>query len=221
MDFAALAGLSLGAVPDSRQPDEGLDSRGAHSGEMVPIREYIEALLRERERALEVASGERQLAAVALEREREKAAVALREEQHRASDKAERERERAADVLAAGLRNAISEGDEKLRDHIVQEITRITAALKSASELEAERFGSAKAEVASLRREQQLVFEAQKEAVSKAEDAQKEVNLRGNEYRGQLKDQNAMMMPRREAEARFEQLAEQIASNTEKLGKLT
>jgi hypothetical protein len=47
----------------------------------------------------------------------------------------------------------------------------------------------------------QMVTQASREAVSKAEIAQQGVNERSNEFRGQLSDQASTLMPRREAEA--------------------
>jgi hypothetical protein len=44
----------------------------------------------------------------------------------------------------------------------------------------------------------------QAKAVTKYEDAQREYNIRSNEFRGQLDDQNQMQMPRAEAMTRFE-----------------
>jgi acyl-CoA reductase-like NAD-dependent aldehyde dehydrogenase len=45
------------------------------------------------------------------------------------------------------------------------------------------------------------MYEAAKEAVAKAEAAQRAVNERQNEFRGQLSDQAATLMPRKEYEA--------------------
>lgn len=47
----------------------------------------------------------------------------------------------------------------------------------------------------------QAAFAASKEAIAKAEASQIGVNERGNEFRGQLADQAATLMPRKETEA--------------------
>lgn len=176
----------------------------------VSWKEYVDTIFHEHQKALEVQEGVR-----------ERAAQVLRAEHNRASDQAEREREKAALVLVDGMHHAMAEGVERLREHVMAQIESIHSALESASLLEVSRFDQTRADVASLRRETKLVYEAQKDAVQKAEEAQKDVNHRNNEYRAQLKDQNDAQMPRLEAEARLNQMAEQIAAINEKLGKLT
>lgn len=160
------------------------------TGYPVPLREYIEALFEEQKRATEIA-----------EREREKAAGALTTERYNAAETAEDEREKAAQALRNGLDRAIREGDERLREHIQNQVAQIQAALLSANSLEAERFERAKAEVEALRREMRIIQDTQAEAVSKAENAQRGVNDRANEFRSQLADQAAGLMPRKEVEA--------------------
>lgn len=54
------------------------------------------------------------------------------------------------------------------------------------------------------------VAESSDKAIQKAEDAQKGVNERGNEFRAQLKDQNDTMIPRIEAENAFKNANERI-----------
>jgi hypothetical protein len=53
-------------------------------------------------------------------------------------------------------------------------------------------------------------FAASKEAILKAEESQKGVNERGNEFRGQLADQANTLMPRKETEAAITNLNERI-----------
>lgn len=53
-------------------------------------------------------------------------------------------------------------------------------------------------------------FLASEKAIIKAEDAQKENNSKTNEFRGQLSDQAATLMPRAETETRFKSVEEKI-----------
>lgn len=156
----------------------------------VELRDYIEAMFAEGQRATEMA-----------ERERSKAADALTTERYNAASTAESEREKSAQALRNGLDRAIKEGDERLREHIFNQVAQIQAALIAANALEEERFERAKAEVEALRREMILIQAGQQEAVNKAENAQKEVNTRGNDFRAQLANQAANLMPRKEVEA--------------------
>lgn len=156
----------------------------------VPLREYVEALFNEKQKQLEVASTER-----------EKAAEALRGEQYRAMEQAEREREKAASAMRDGLDRGIKEGDERLREHIANQIQQINGALASAEKLESERLRNALGATDSVRREMQLITESAKEAVKKAEIAQQNVNVGQNEFRGQLKDQANELYTRREGAA--------------------
>jgi hypothetical protein len=50
-------------------------------------------------------------------------------------------------------------------------------------------------------------FASSEKAVIKAEDAQREYNARSNEFRGQLDDQAKMLLPRSEAETRFNSMS--------------
>lgn len=53
-------------------------------------------------------------------------------------------------------------------------------------------------------------FISSEKAISKAEDAQKELNIKNNEFRGQLKDQADILMPRLEHQAVVRNLEEKI-----------
>lgn len=48
-----------------------------------------------------------------------------------------------------------------------------------------------------------LSFASSEKAISKAEEAQREYNIRSNEFRGQLDDQAKRLMPREEAQTHF------------------
>lgn len=53
-------------------------------------------------------------------------------------------------------------------------------------------------------------FAASEKAIQESKNAQADVNAKSNEFRGQLKDQNDTMIPRPEANARFNSLEEKI-----------
>jgi hypothetical protein len=56
-------------------------------------------------------------------------------------------------------------------------------------------------------------FEASEKAIVKAEDSQREYNIRSNEFRGQLDDQAKTLLPRAEAGVLFKGLEEKIRSS--------
>jgi hypothetical protein len=53
-------------------------------------------------------------------------------------------------------------------------------------------------------------FNASEKAISKAEDAQREYNIRSNEFRGQLDDQAKTLMPRPETTSLFQNVDDKI-----------
>jgi len=56
-----------------------------------------------------------------------------------------------------------------------------------------------------------IAFAASEKAIVKAEEAQREYNIRSNEFRGQLDDQAKTLMPRAETDARFNSLEDKFA----------
>lgn len=54
-------------------------------------------------------------------------------------------------------------------------------------------------------------FASSEKAIVKAEDAQRDYNLRSNEFRGQLDDQAKRLMPRSESDTKFQSQEEKIA----------
>lgn len=56
-------------------------------------------------------------------------------------------------------------------------------------------------------------FLASEKAIVKAEDAQREYNVRSNEFRGQLDDQAKLLMPRSEAAVSYHALEDKLGSN--------
>ena len=57
-----------------------------------------------------------------------------------------------------------------------------------------------------------IALQAADKAKDKAEDAQRRVNETQNEFRGTLKDQAATLMPRAEAEGKFNSIQKQLDS---------
>ena len=55
-------------------------------------------------------------------------------------------------------------------------------------------------------------FNASEKAISKAEDAQREYNIRSNEFRGQLDDQAKTLMPRPETSALFKNMDDKVSN---------
>lgn len=134
------------------------------------IKEFIEAILAEKDRALSMAGDER-----------EKAAAALRNEQQRAIDRAAEEREKAAMNLRIELARSIEEGDARLREHIMNQVSQIQSALEAA-----------------LR------------ASDKFEETVKARFTQVNEFRAALDDLGKQMATRREMETAVTNLADNI-----------
>lgn len=134
------------------------------------IKEFIEAILDEKDRALHMADAER-----------EKAAAALRNEQQRAIDRAAEEREKAASNLRVELARSIDEGDARLREHIMNQVSQIQSALVAATR-----------------------------ASDKFEETVKARFTQVNEFRAALDDLGKQMATRRELETAIVNLAENI-----------
>lgn len=180
---------------------------------VVSLREYVEAILVERDRALTMAGDER-----------EKAADVLRQEQHRALTTAESEREKAASALRDTLAQAIREGDERLREHISNQVAQINATLESGELLEIERIRAVHDQLVALiegvTREFGQAQNAAQAAVAKAEQAQQRVNEGQNEFRQTLSDQATLLMPRKESEARHDETGRQIREMRDEMSTL-
>ena len=67
-------------------------------------------------------------------------------------------------------------------------------------------------DIAGLEKSMLASFAAYKEAVLKAETAQQELNIKNNEFRGQLKDQSETLMPRAEAQNMFKSSSDKLIS---------
>lgn len=147
-------------------------------GAQVPLREYVEALLEENKRALEMADSER-----------EKAAAQLRLE----------------------MKRAISEGDDRLREHIHQQVLQIEAALASAEKLEVQRIAGVKSDIEGMSNAVSIASEASEKAINKAEMAAEKRFESVNEFRGQLSDQVRTFMPREVADGLLSQLNKRIS----------
>jgi hypothetical protein len=149
---------------------------------------------------------------------------AVLDEQRRGMVVAEQEREKAARSLREELQRTIEDGDRALREHIGQQVQQIQAALVSAEKLELER-------IASLRREVNIINEASKTAIAKAEAATEKRFEGVNEWRGQsadrertqqqaIQDAQERSMPREVAEAQFNELRRAVADLYEKVSKV-
>lgn len=156
----------------------------------VELREYVEALLTEKDRAQSLA-----------DQERERSAAALRGERQRAEDRASEERERAAENLRVELARAIQEGDDRLREHIANQIMQIQSALTSADKLELERVDRLRAELNALGVLLQALREESASAQEKFETSVHARFQQVNEFRGSLDDLGKQMATRREMEA--------------------
>lgn len=133
----------------------------------VTLKEHVDVVLREKDRAIEMAT-----------EEREKAAHALRLEMER----------------------AVKEGDERLREHISNQIMQIKAALESAEKLETTRFDANQTSLAGVAREQESLRLAQRDAQLKFERSVESRFAQVNEFRGSLDDLSKQMATRRELE---------------------
>lgn len=144
----------------------------ALTGNWTPeqIKEFIESILAEKDRALSMA-----------DEEREKAAAALRNEQQRALDQAEREREKAALALRDTLSERIAQGDGNLREHIAAQVSQLSALIASVENV-------AQARHDALQREAKIQHDADQAAIAKAEHANEVRFAAANEWRGQSAD---------------------------------
>jgi hypothetical protein len=132
-------------------------------------------------------------------------------ERQRAVDVASEEREKAASALRDSLERAIREGDERLREHVSNQIQQIRASLESADKLELSRIDY----VAEKADKQQAVanerFSAAEVAIRKAENAT-EIRFQGvNEFRATLSDQTKSFIPRELAEKTTDQLDKRLS----------
>lgn len=144
----------------------------AVTGNWTPeqIKEYVESILTEKDRALEMAGDER-----------EKAAAALRNDQQRALDQAEREREKAAVALRDQLTERISQGDGNLREHVAAQVMQLSQLISSVEHVAKERHDG-------LQREAKIQHDADKTAIAKAETNNEVRFASVNEWRGQSAD---------------------------------
>lgn len=166
----------------------------AASERLNSLHDHIEKIFEEKQRATEIA-----------EREREKASQTLQVERNRATDVAEREREKAAQALSVTLAQAIREGDERLREHIQNQVEQINAALTSVEE---------KAIIRQEGTQQQIDnrFHYTETAVAKAEANNEKRFASVNEFRSQLSDQVTTFLPREVAEAQLEELRKAMST---------
>ena len=150
---------------------------------------------------------------------------ALFERNRQAGEQADRERQRSADALAVALARSIDEGDERLREHITNQINQIQAAMDAADK----RHDMLRDEVilrdASLRdlllqqansndlrvRE---AFAAAGAAIDKQEVANERRFDAVNAFREQLGEQATRFVSREVLDAQMEDLRARIESNS-------
>ena len=84
------------------------------------------------------------------------------------------------------LEQLMNERDKRYEERHIADVQAVQAALVSAD------------------KQVTTAFSASEKAVNKSEEAQKDYNVRSNEFRGQLDDQAKTLMPRTEALSRFE-----------------
>jgi hypothetical protein len=89
----------------------------------------------------------------------------------------------ALSLRIESLKQLVDERDRRYADRFTEQKVAVDAALTAQKELYF------------------VVNESSKDAIIKAEASQKEVNVRSNEFRGQLSDQAARLMPRSETES--------------------
>lgn len=90
------------------------------------------------------------------------------------------------------LQRQIDERDRRYEDRFKAQETAVLAALAAQEKLVS------------------AAFLASEKAIVKAEEAQRDYNIRSNEFRGQLDDQAKTLLPRAEADGRFDNLVLQI-----------
>jgi len=96
-----------------------------------------------------------------------------------------------------GFRLLMAERDIRYGERFRGQETAVQAALAASKELTSAAFASSE------------------KAIVKAEEGQREMNMKNNEFRQQLKDQAQMQMPRAEADAKFSALDQKVESHKE------
>jgi DNA repair exonuclease SbcCD ATPase subunit len=127
----------------------------------------------------------------------------ISQESHRAITEAGNEREKAAQALSTNMRQSIKEGDDRLREHIENQVNQIEAALEAA------------------RRETHFANDSAKTAIEKGETATDKRFDAVNEFRKELGDRWARTMPREVAEsmmAEFEKRLDKTERDMDKRG---
>lgn len=206
------------------QTDFIRDQRAALLSDAHSLRDAGDAILSEKidglaQRVDERIRGQQQAVEIA-EREREKAARALQAERLHADATAEQERHKAAQALATALQQSIKDGDERLRDHIVNQIEQIRAALTAQESLSVARVGAVREAIAATTERFEQRFDSTQEAVAKADVATEKRFESVNEFRAQLGDQVREFLPREVADAQISEIRKSLADSTRRLDVL-
>jgi hypothetical protein len=122
------------------------------------------------------------------------------------------------DAIIAELRAVIVTEGTTHSQRVRAEVSAIMALLEERDRRYEERFvASATAVSAALVSQEKLVaaaFLASEKAIVKAEDAQREYNVRSNEFRGQLDDQAKTLLPRTESASELKGIEARIEAGT-------
>ncbi len=132
-------------------------------------------------------------------------------EQRQALRVAEEEREKSAAALRKEVDRAVREGDERLREHIANQISQIRGDLISSEKLELTRIEKVEAQVRSASREIQIVLDASRQAIEKAEHANDRRLDLLNEFRAQQSDEAKKYLQRSEHASFKEQVTDRLS----------
>lgn len=98
---------------------------------------------------------------------------------------------------------AIEKGIAVAHDDLVRVPTEIQKAIGNLKELHEVKIHAVEAKfdaaLVAMDKATASAFASSEKAIMKSEDAQKELNIKNNEFRGQLRDQSEMLMPRTES----------------------
>ncbi len=103
---------------------------------------------------------------------------------------------------------------DTLHEYLIAQIRNLRELLDERDRLYKERNDSQRtavdAALTAVKENTKSSFDASEKAIVKAEDAQREYNIRSNEFRGQLDDQAKTLMPRPEALTMFKSVEEKL-----------
>lgn len=125
------------------------------------------------------------------------------------------ERDKACDLS----REVNQKSFDALKLYIDSQVANLNTAIAASRILKLSLIESLKTQIASVHREIDIETKANKEAVDKADRAAEKRFESVNEFRGQMADQQAEFISRREVEAMVNSAAEKIASLTDRINR--